>query len=52
MYCIKGKTWGEGLLSFSNGCGDGEVGGCKTIPPVVAGIFEGDRSSLLVRKAG
>lgn len=22
------------------------------IPPVVAGIFEGDRSSLLVRKAG
>lgn len=27
-------------------------GATEAIPPVVAGIFEGDRSSLLVRKAG
>ena len=49
MYCIKGKTWGEGLLSFCNGCGDGEVGGCKTISPVVARIFSGDSTSPLTR---
>ena len=32
-YCIKGQTWGEGLLSFCNGCGDGEVGATEAIPP-------------------
>ena len=28
---------------------DGEVGGCKTIPPVVARIFSGDSTSPLTR---
>ena len=36
-------------MSFCNGCGDGEVGGCKTIPPVVARIFSGDSTSPLTR---
>ena len=42
---------GEGLLSFCNGCGDGEVGGRKAIPPVVARIFSGDSTSPLTREA-
>ena len=36
-------------MSFCNGCGDGEVGGCKTISPVVARILSGDSTSPLTR---
>ena len=32
-------------------CVFGKVGGCKAIPPVVARIFSGDRSSPLTREA-
>ena len=38
-------------MRFCNGCGDGEVGGCKAIPPVVARIFSGDSTSPLTREA-
>ena len=38
-------------MSFCNGCGDGEVGGCKTIPPVAARILSGDGTSPLTRDA-
>ena len=36
---------------FWKGCGDGEAGGCKAIPPVVAQIFSGDSTSPLTREA-
>ena len=47
----KDMVLSEGLLSFCEGCGDGEAGGCKAIPPVVARIFSGDSTSPLTREA-
>ena len=42
---------GEGWQCFKKDCGDGKVGRCKAIPPVVARIFSGDSTSPLTREA-